>query len=135
MTNGARASMIHGGAKEWMWGWAILHAAASINRLPPPHLIPGYEGMSRLRIMDPSVTIEKEMRAHWPFLCLVFKTKPKPQLASNFNARAEPCVYLIYDTTRKSFALLTLPDLFVTYSAASRFDSCPKHSRCASPIG
>ena len=33
ITNGARASLIHGGGKPWMWGWAVLHSTDSTNPL------------------------------------------------------------------------------------------------------
>jgi hypothetical protein len=119
--NGARASLIHGGGKEWMWGWAVQHSADSANRMPPPHPLPEHEGKSRLRIMDPSVTLDKEMRTHRPFLCLCFKTRPKPELGSNFNVRADPCVYMRYDRLKKAYALLTIPNLYVTYCVEVRF--------------
>ncbi len=45
---GARSSMIHAGAKPWMWGWAILHACDSINRLEPSHPVPGHAGQPRI---------------------------------------------------------------------------------------
>ena len=61
------------------------------------------------------------MRTHRPFLCLCFKTKSAPELASDFNSRASPCVYLRYDTTKKAYALLTIPNLYVTYSIEVRF--------------
>ena len=119
--NGARASLIHGGGKEWMWGWAVEHSADSVNRMQPSHPVPGFENMSRLRIMDSSMTPLKEMRTHRPFLCLCFKTKPPPERGSNFNPRADPCVYLRYVSQRKAFALLTIPDLLVTWSVEVRF--------------
>ena len=71
--------------------------------------------------MDPSVTFSKEMRTHWPFLCLCFKTNAKPDLGFNFQLRAEPCVYLRYDTTKKAYALLTIPNLYLTHSVEVRF--------------
>jgi hypothetical protein len=119
--NGGRANLIHGGGKEWMWGWACRHSADSANRMRPTRVVPGHEGKSRLAIMDPTVTLEKEMRTHRPFLCLVFKTLPKPELGSNFSPRAEPCVYLLYDKLKKAFAMLTIPNLYLTYSVHAKF--------------
>jgi hypothetical protein len=114
--NGARTSLIHGGGRPWMWGWAVEHSADSANRMTPSIPVPGHAGKSRLRIMDPSVSLSKEMRTLRPFLCLAFKTLPKPEQGSNFNPRADPCVLLRYDPTRKAYALLT-------YSVEVRFVS------------
>ena len=121
ISNGARTSLIHGGGKEWMWGWAVQHAVDSANRMPPPHRIPGQEDKSRLRIVFPAMTREKEMRTLKPFLCLCFKTVPKAQRGSNFNPRAEPCVHLRYVPEKKAYALLTIPNLYLTYSIEVRF--------------
>lgn len=121
--NGARTSLIHGGGREWMWGWAVLHSVDSANRMLPPHVRPGFEGKSRLRVMHPEMTAEKEMRTHRPFLCLAFKTTPNAERASNFHPRAEPCVYLRYDPSKKAYALLTIPNLYLTYSVEVRFVS------------
>jgi hypothetical protein len=120
ITNGARTSLIHGGGKPWMWGWAVLHSTDSTNRMKPPVAVLGHEGKSRLRIAYPSVTQAKEMRTHKPFLSLAFKTKPKPELGSNFNPRAEPCVFLIYVPAKKAYAMLTIPNLYLTYSIEIR---------------
>jgi hypothetical protein len=121
ITNAARTSMIHGGAKAFMWGWAIRHATDSVNRMRPPQPIAGHEGKSRLRIAYPSVPADKEMRTHKPFLSLCFKSKPKNERGSNMEPRAEPCVYLLYDRTKKAYALLTLPNLYLTWSIEVRF--------------
>jgi hypothetical protein len=121
--NGARTSLIHGGGREWMWGWAVLHSVDSANRMRPPHVRPGFEGKSRLRMMYPEMTIEKEMRTHRPFLCLAFKTIPIAERAANFHPRAQACVYLRYDPSKKAYALLTLPGLHLTYSVEVRFVS------------
>ena len=121
ISNAARTSLIHGGGKEWMWGWAVQHAADGANRMPPPRRIPEQEGKSRLRIAFPAMTREKEMRTLKPFLCLCFKTVPKAQRGSNFNPRAEPCVHLRYVPEKKAYALLTIPNLYLTYSIEVRF--------------
>ena len=121
ITNAARTSLIHGGGKEWMWGFAIHHAVHATNRMPPPNPIPGHEGKSRLCISDPTMTHAKEVRTLKPFLCLAFKTKPKSERGSNFHRRAEPCVHLHYDRTRKSYAMLTLPNLHLTYTLEATF--------------
>ena len=121
IVNGARASLIHGGGHSWMWGDAVLHSADSRNRMQPPHRVPGFEGYSRLRIMDQSATLMKEMRTHRSFLSLCFKTMPKPELGSNFNPRATPCIYLRYDSSKKAYKLLTIPNLYVTHSIEVRF--------------
>ena len=121
ITNGARTSLIHGGGKDWMWGWAVRHSTDSTNRMRPPKVVPGHEGKSRLRIVNPTMTLDKEMRTHKPFLCLSFKTIPKQQRGSNFNPRADPCVYLLYDPAKKAYALLTIPNLYLTYSVEVRF--------------
>lgn len=104
-----------------MWGWAVLHSADSTNRLEPSRPVPGYEGMSRVGVVDSSMTPEKEMRNHRPFLSLAFKTIPKALRGADFNPRAEPCVSLIYDRSKKAWALLTIPGLSLTYSVEVRF--------------
>ena len=119
--NGARTSLIHGGGKEWMWGWAVEHSADSANRMPPPRPVPGHEGKSRLRIAFPAMTREKEMRTLKPFLCLAFRTVPKAQRASNFNPRANACVHLRWVPEKKAYALLTIPNLYLVYSIEVRF--------------
>jgi hypothetical protein len=121
ITNGARTSLIHGGGKDWMWGHAIKHSTDSTNRMYPPVSIPGHEKKSRLRIAYPGVTLAKEMRRHKPFLCLGLRTLPDAQRGSDFNALAEPFVYLRYEPDRKAFALLTLPNLYLKYSIEVRF--------------
>jgi hypothetical protein len=121
ITNGARASLIHGGGRAWMWGWAIRHATDSTNRMKPPVAVLGHEGKSRLRIAYPSVTLAKEMRTHKPFLCLCFKTLPKTERGSNFNPRAQPCIYMCYFPEKKAYALLTLPNLYLTFTVEVRF--------------
>ena len=47
ITNASRTSMIHGGGKAWMWGWAVRHSTAGANRMHPPRPVPGHEGQSR----------------------------------------------------------------------------------------
>ena len=121
--NGARASLIHGGGSEWMWGWAVQHSADSANRMKPPHSLPGREGESRLQVMDASMTVLKSMRTHRPFLSLCFKTKPANERGTNFNPRSDPCLVLGYVKSRKSFALLTIPNLYLTFSVEVRFVS------------
>ena len=120
ITNAARTSLIHGGGKEWMWGWAVAHAADSLNRMHPPGAVAGHEGKSRLRIAYPSVTEDKEMRNHKPFLSLCFKKLPDCENRSNFKPRAEPCACLRYVPESKAFALVTLPNLYLTYSIEIR---------------
>jgi hypothetical protein len=99
----ARSGLIHGGGQPWMWGWAVLHATESVNRMKPPSPILGHAGKSRLQISDPSVTAEKEMRNHKPFLCLGFKTPLLPVRA------------------RKAYAVLTVPNLYLEYTIELRF--------------
>jgi hypothetical protein len=89
--------------------------------MKPPVAVPGHEGKSRLRIAYPGVTLAKEMRTHKPFLCLAFKTLPKPERGSNFNPRAEPCIYLLYVPEKKAYAMLTIPGLSLTYTVEARF--------------
>ena len=62
------------------------------------------------------MTPEKQMRTLHPFLSLCFKTIPHKMRASDFNWRAEPCLHLRYDPNKKSFMLLSLPDLHLTDS-------------------
>jgi hypothetical protein len=121
LMNAARASLIHAGGKPWMWGWAILHARDSINRLPSTRPVPGYEGLPRICIIDPSMTAQKALRTLHPFLCLAFKTVPMADRGADFDPRANPCVLLHYDTNRKAYALLTIPDLALTHSVEARF--------------
>ena len=121
VSNGARASLIHGGGKEWMWGAAVLHATDGINRTRPPVTIPGHEGKTRLRITDPAVTPAKEMRTQKPFLCLFMKSKPAPERGSDFEPRSEPCVYQYYDRAKKAYRLLTIPNLYLAWSIEGRF--------------
>jgi len=115
----ARASMIHGGARGFMWGSACIHATASTNRMHPPKPVPGHEGKSRLRIIDPTMTLEKEMRNHKPFLCLGFVRINIT--GSNFKPRNEPCVHLYYNPSKKAYALLTVPNLYLLHSVEVRF--------------
>jgi hypothetical protein len=89
--------------------------------MKPPSPILGHEGKSRLQISDPSVTAEKEMRSHKPFLCLEFKTKPKNELGSNFDPRSYPVVVLLYVRARKVYAVLTVPNLYLEYTIELRF--------------
>lgn len=63
------------------------------------------------------------MRTHKPFLCLAFKTIPEAERRSNFKPRAEPCCYLCYVRERKAYALLTIPNLYLTFSIEVRFVS------------
>ena len=71
-----------------MWGWAVAHAADSLNRMHPPVAVAGHEGKSRLRIAYPSVTEDKEMRNHKPFLSLCFKKLPDCENGSKFKLAA-----------------------------------------------
>ena len=114
--NAARTNLIHGGGKPFMWGYAVRHASDATNRLPPPHPVAGHEGKSRLCISDPAMTPEKEMRTPKPFLCLALRTTLGPERRSNFSPRAEPCVHLYYDRSRKAYALLTIPNLHLVHS-------------------
>ena len=117
---GARTSMIHGGAHKWMWGWAAKHTRAALNCMKPPKEVPGHEGKTRLCISDPSMTEAKQMRTMKPFLCLAMKTVLGPGGSANFTERAQMCVHLGYDTTKKAYALLTIPNLYLTYSIEVR---------------
>ena len=58
ITYAARASMIHGAGRPFMWGWAVLHAQDSVNILLPPKPVPGHEGKCRMQILRPSDTKE-----------------------------------------------------------------------------
>ena len=120
LMNAARTSLIHGGGKPWMWGWAILHAVDSINRLEPSHPVPGHENKPRICIVDPSMTPEKALRTLHPFLCLAFKTVPMADRGADFNPRANPCLHLRYDPNKKSYAMLTIPGLHLTHSVEAR---------------
>jgi hypothetical protein len=120
ITNGARTSLIHGGGKPWMWGHAIQHSTDSTNRMKPPFPVQGHEGKSRLRIAYPGVTQSSEMRTHKPLLCLSFRTKPEAERGSNFDPRAEPCLFLRYVPARKAYALFTIPNLYLVYSIEIR---------------
>jgi hypothetical protein len=120
LMNAARTSMIHGGGKSWMWGWAILHARDAINRLEPSHPVPGHKGKIRICIVDPSMTLEKALRTLFPFLCLAMRTVPMPERGANFEPRAEPCLHLCYLARRKAYALLTLPALQLVYTVEVR---------------
>ena len=116
----ARTSMIRGGAFTLMWGWAVLHAQDSINLMRPSHPVPGFEGKCRSEIVWPSVSRDTLMRRQKPFLSLVMKTIPTTLRKVNFEPRATPCVNLHYDTNKKSWAMLTLPDLILTYAVDFR---------------
>ena len=123
VTESARACLIHGGGHDWMWGWAVRHSAAALNATPPPKPIEGHEGKSRQRIVDPSITGEKELRVQRPFLCLAIMKLPPPKIGSNFKARAQACLHLMYEPSKKSYAMLTYPDLELVYSVEVRH--CP----------
>jgi hypothetical protein len=116
LMNAARTNLIHGGGRQWMWGWSVKHAEDAVNRLEPSHPVKGHEGKSRIMIVDPSMTLEKSMRTLHPFLCLAFKTVPMAERGADFNPRADPCVQLRYDPLRKSYAMLTVPNLYLTHS-------------------
>jgi hypothetical protein len=62
------------------------------------------------------MTVEKEQRTQYPFLCLAFKKVPVAERRSDFNPRAHPCLYLRYDPRHKAYAMLTIPNLYLTYS-------------------
>ena len=116
LMNAARTSLIHGGGRQWMWGWSVKHSEDAVNRLEPSHPVPGHEGKSRIMIADPSMTLAKSMRTLHPFLSLAFKTVPMAERGANFNPRADPCVVLRYDPLKKAYALFTLPNLYLTHS-------------------
>ena len=116
ITSSARTSMIHGGGLAWMWKWAVMHAVQALNSLSPPTPIPGHENQSRRQIAYPATTAAKELRCMMPFLCLAIKYILGPGELANFKPRGVPCVCLCYVTTKKSYALLTLPDLVLTSS-------------------
>jgi hypothetical protein len=129
--NMARASLAHGGGRDWMWGWAVKHAADAANRLLSPAIerddADGAGGtggaarrQSRLQLLEPSMTPEKQMRTLHPLLGLCFKTIPHKERGSDFNWRAHPCLHLRYDSDMKSFMLLSLPELHLTDSVEVR---------------
>jgi hypothetical protein len=130
VVRGAVAYLIHGGGPDWAWGHAIHHSNDSLNRSPPSTAIPGKEGMSRLRLCQPTLTLEQEMRNHKPFMCLCFKTTPDPYRLKDFSPRAEACVHLRYDPARKAYVILSLPHLNMFWSLELRFvaDSFPLRS-------
>ena len=121
VARGARASLIHGGGKPFMWGWAVQHTTDSINILHPSEPVKGHEGKSRQQILRPATTKEQELRRHRPFLCLAMMTVPNVHQRSDFKPRAEPCVLMRYDRTRKSFILLSVPNLYLKYSVEVKF--------------
>ena len=110
ITNAGRANLIHGGGEEHMWGDAVVHAGKAANTLLPPRPVAGHEGKSRQRILDPSITEEKELRSLHPFLCLALAKIPSQLVGSNFKPRATVCLHLYYDRSKKAYALLTIPD-------------------------
>ena len=116
ITSSARTSLIHGGGLEWMWMWAVRNAVYGHNCLPPPQTVTGYENASRRQIAYPATTAAKELRTLVPFLCLAIKYILGPGSSANFKPRGVPCVCLCYVTAKKSYALLTLPDLTLTFS-------------------
>jgi hypothetical protein len=130
VVRGAVADLIHGGGPDWAWGHAVHHSNDSLNRSPPATPVPGKEGVSRLRLNQPTMTLEQELRNHKPFLCLCFKTTPDQYRLKDFGPRAEACVHLRYDPARKAYIVLTLPDLKMFWSLELRFvvDSFPLRS-------
>lgn len=109
-------SIIHGGGRDWMWGEGVLWAARAFNCMQPPNPVPGHEGRSRLGIMDMSMTREKMLRFLAPFLCLAFKLVPPALQGANVDPKATPCVWLRYEPSKKAHVLLTIPNLYITYS-------------------
>jgi hypothetical protein len=118
IANAARASLIHGsgGGKGYLWGWATLHAGDSINLMYPPHNVAGHEGKTRGEIAYPERSSAKVLRTHHPFLCLALATEPHADRRSDFEPRTVTCVHLRYDPSKKAYALLTIPNLYLKYS-------------------
>ena len=123
--NGARTSLIHGGGKEWMWGWAVLHSGDSTNRMKPPHVVPGHEDKSRLRIMDSSMTPSKEMRTHKPFLCPSRSGAPTSTLARRPAS--------IFATTAPRRRMPCSPSPTSTSPGPSKSGSSTRPSLCVLP--
>ena len=134
VVRGAVADLIHGGGPDWAWGHAILHSADSYNRCLPTTPPLGHEGKSRLRICTPTITAEQEMRNHKPFGALCFKTIPKAYRLVDFNARAEAAVHLRYDSTKKAYAVLSIPGLKLSWSIELRFVCTSFPLRATSPM-
>ena len=93
--------MIHGGAQDWMWGHAVCHSMDSYNCRLPANPVAGKEGISRLRLSQPTITAENERRNHKPFLSLCFKTQPEAYRLKDFGPRAQACVVLRYMPNKK----------------------------------
>jgi hypothetical protein len=115
ISTGARTSLIQGGGKSNMWGHAVLHQADATNLTPPAKQPLGHEGKCRWQILFPSENIDKLLRRSFPFLCLFMKTVAHPLRRADFNPRAIPCLHLRWDPTKKSFLLMTLPSMKITW--------------------
>ena len=121
ISSGARCSMIHAGAPAFLWGHAVMHKVESANLLPGPKPVPGHAGKTPFEIHNPTMTTEYALRRLYPFCCLAFKTNPKRTKTSNLHMpKAEPCLYVRYVPSRKAFLLLTLPNLYQTFSIEIR---------------
>jgi hypothetical protein len=103
-----------------MWGDSLKHTTKALNCMMPPKPVPGHEGQSRLCISDPSMTFEKQLRTMFPFLCLAMKTMIGPDGKADFSQRAQMCVHLYYEDAKKAYKLLTIPNLYLTYSVEVR---------------
>ena len=99
-----------------MWGWCGKLTAQQINATLPPKPIPGHEGKCRWQLLHPTEDMAKIMRRLHPFLQLAMAKIPGELTKSDYEARAEPCLNLGWDTTRKAYALYTIPNLKVKYS-------------------
>jgi hypothetical protein len=134
VVRGAIADLIHAGGPDWTWGHAILHSVDSYNRCIPSKSIPGHEGKSRLRICHPTISAEQEMRNHKPFGALCFMTTPNAYRLADFSPRAVAAVHLRYDSTRKAFAILSLPGLKLSWSLELHFVPTSFPLRTNSPM-
>ena len=110
ISQSARTSLIHGGGEESMWGDACMHAGDSINLLEPAKPVPGFEGKCRWEILNPSETRAKLLRRHKPFLQFAIARIPKKLTKSDFKPKTIMCLNLRYDSDKKAWSLLTLPN-------------------------
>ncbi len=88
----------------------------------------------RLRLSQPTITAEDEKRNHKPFLSLCFKTTPEAYRLKDFAPRAQPCVVLRYQPDKKAYAVLSLPDMALSYSLELRFVPNSFPLRSTSPM-
>jgi hypothetical protein len=103
-----------------MWGHAVLHQADAINLTPPAKQVLGHEGKCRWQILFPSEGIDKLLRRTYPFLCLFMKMVPHALRRADFKPRAIPCLHLRWDSAKKSFLLMTLPSMKITWAVEGK---------------